>query len=142
MKVEQKLQIDAIKGERIYYYDFGELTLISDGYIGVYLKQSELKIDKTKLIKIVKCDLDPELLKNERTEARVTRTAHISQNKLSIKIKSKENEGYCFVQEKLLKQFYGYNGLYIKSKKDIVYVTKYGVPYGIILPVYIAEELE
>lgn len=48
MKIEQKLQIDVIKGNRIYYAEYGEYIFVADGHTGVYLTASELKIDKSK----------------------------------------------------------------------------------------------
>ena len=41
MKAEYQLQIDAIKGKRIFYEEYGELILVTDGRIGVYLKDKD-----------------------------------------------------------------------------------------------------
>lgn len=143
MKAELKLQIDAIKGERIYYHDFGEDTLLLDNYTGVYLKQSELKIDKSKMIDLKKCAFDPLRLEKDRTKAKETRTAYKTLYRgLAIKLIANEGDEYCYVQEKLLKMFPGYTELFIKSKSDIVLVKKNGLPYGLILPILIDLESE
>ena len=105
MKAEYQLQIDAIKGERIFYKEYGELIFVSDGCIGVYLKDKELKIDKSKMIEMKQnkdsISFQPEELLKERTAAIQTRLAiqtHISG--YAIKIFSKESGEYCFVKEK------------------------------------------
>lgn len=143
MKAEYQLQIDAIKGKRIFYEEYGELILVTDGRIGVYLKDKELKIDKSKMIKFKRdkgsISLHPEELLKERTAAIQTNFAiKIPYRGYAIKIKAKESGEHCFVNEKYLKMFNGFNNLFIKSKKDPVLVYRFGVPYGIILPMHIA----
>lgn len=144
MRIEYQLQIDAIKGNRIYYKEYGDLTFITDGHIGVYLSKSELKITKEKMIAINddKCSFDPVILLQSRTKARETRIARklFSNNEFAILIKSTENDEECFVNQKFLKMFYGFNALYIKSRKDPVLVYKLGQPYGVILPMNILPE--
>ena len=143
MKAEYQLQIDAIKGERIIYNEYGELILVSDGRIGVYLKDKELKIDKSKMIKMNEksLSLHPEELRKERTAAIQTRFAiKTQQYGYAFKLYSEESGEYCFVREKFLKMFKGFTSLFIKSKKDPVLVYKYGVPYGVILPMHINLE--
>ena len=144
MNIEYQLQIDAIKGERIFYKEYGDLILVSNGHTGVYLKERELKLDKSKMIQIREkpnaISLCLEDLFKDRTAAIETRVAHkLPGSGYAIKLYSKESGEYCFVNEKYLKMFKGYNSLYIKSKRDPVLVYKYGVPYGIILPVFISE---
>lgn len=150
MNVEYQLQIDAIKGTRIYYEEYdglkhGKLIFVSDGHIGVYLKEHELKIDKSKMIHINKnsttISFHPEDLSKERTKAIETRIARkIDLSSFAIKLFSEESGEHCFVKEKYLKMFKGYNSLFIKSKRDPVLIYRYGVPYGIILPMNIPEQ--
>ena len=145
MQVEHKLQIDVIKGARIYYKEYENYFFVADGHIGVYLKDKELKIDKSKMIKILSnkdsISFFPDDLLKERTPAIETRIARkLPGTGYAIKLYSKESGEYCFVDEKYLKMFKGYNNLYIKSKKDPVLIYRYGVPYGIILPMYISEQ--
>ncbi|MER2108217.1 MAG: hypothetical protein ABS949_14885 [Solibacillus sp.] len=146
MKIERKLQIDVIKGERIYYAEYGELTLITDGHVGVYLTASELKVDKAKMIEVANdtAALAPVHLEAANVKARETNTAYRMQygNCFAIKLKAVEGDNECYVKDKFLKMFDGYNGLFIQGKKDAVLVTKYGKPYGVIMPVNIAKELE
>ena len=142
MKAEYQLQIDAIKGERIFYEEYGELIFVSDGHVGVYLKDKELKIDKSKMIKFNRgkdsISLHPEELLKERTAAIQTSFAiKMPVRGYTIKIKAKESGEHCFVNEKYLKMFNGYNNLFIKSKNDPVLVYRFGVPYGLILPMHV-----
>lgn len=143
MKAEQKLQMDVIKGNQIYYAEFDKFTLITDGHVGVYLNPHELKIDKSKMLKAEKADfLNPEYLKDKCADAAVTNTAYKGFDGFCLKIISKVNEEYCFVKEKYLKMFSGYGGVFIQSQKDPVFITKYGIPYGIILPIHIGKPLD
>lgn len=142
MKAEYQLQIDAIKGERIFYKEYGELIFVSNGYIGVYLKDKELKIDKSKMIEVKQNEysisFQPEELLKERTAAVKTVFAvNVGVRGYAIKLYSKESGEHCFVAEKFLKMFNGCNSLFIKQKKDPVLVYRYGVPYGIIMPIYV-----
>lgn len=144
MDIEYQLQIDAIKGMKIYYKQYGKLIFISDGKIGVYLNERELKIDKTKMIeafsKSETISFMPENLLRERTAAKETKIAIKCISGYAIKLYSKESGEHCYVQEKYLKMFKGYNCLFIKSSKDPVLIYRYGTPYGVILPVYIPEQ--
>ena len=145
MNIEYQLQIDAIKGVRIFYKEYDKLIFISDGHIGVYLTERELKIDKNKMIKIEdkpeSTSFHPEDLLKERTAAKETRNAiKLPGSGYAIKLHSKESGEHCFVQEKYLKMFKEYNSLYIKSRRDPVLLYKYGVAYGIILPMNIYEQ--
>lgn len=144
MKAEIKLQTDVIKGNRMYYKQYEEMILISEGHYGVYLKPNELKIDKSKMIEFGdKTDtLDPKKLEECRTKAKITNTAIKTHSGFAIKIKSLENDEYCFVDEKFLKQFPGHTNVLIKSRKEPILILKYGLPYGIILPMNITTELE
>ena len=142
MNIEYQLQIDAIKGTRIYFKQFENLIFISDGHIGVYLTEKELKIDRSKMIEInddpKAISFLPENLLRERTAAIETKIARkLPTSGYAIKLYSQESGKYCFVNEKYLKMFKGYNSLFIKSKTDPVLIYRYGVPYGIILPMNI-----
>ncbi len=145
MNIEYQLQIDAVKGERIFYKQYDKLILLTDGHIGVYLTEKELKIDKSKMIEINETkdsiSLNPENLLRERTAAHETRIARKTFPRgFAIKIQSKESEEYCFVQERFLKMFKGYDSLFIKSLKEPILVRKYGVPYGFIMPVFLSGQ--
>lgn len=146
MKIEQKLQMDVIKGERIYYAEFGDLTFIADGFIGVYLTASELKIDKTKMQQMSGNNVDtlsPESLTAAGVAGKETRTAHkCPAHGFAIKLKAIEGNAECFVQEKYLKMFPGYTGMIIRGGKEPVLILKYGKPYGVILPINIHAETE
>ena len=145
MKIEQKLQIDVIKGNRIYYAEYGEYIFVADGHTGVYLTASELKIDKSKMIQVNNNQsFEPEQLEAASIKAKETNAAYRMKydGGFAIKLKGMESDVVCFVKEKYLKMFDGYNGLFIRSKKDPVLVMKYGKPYGIIMPVNIQEEME
>ena len=141
MNIEYQLQIDAIKGTRIFYKEYGKFILVTDGRIGVYLKESELKIDKSKMYVINEkpdaVSFEPSDLLAERTPAKETMIARKMSTGYAIKIHSEESGEFCYVSEKYLKMFKGYTNLYIKSRKDPVLVYKYGTPYGIILPINI-----
>ena len=135
MNVEFQLQIDAIKGNRIYFKEYENLILVSDGIVGVYLKGRELKIDKSKMIQIKSDAFCPEDLLKERTKAIETSIARrVRPSNYAIKLYSEETGESCFVNEKYLKMFKGCISLYIKSKRDPVLVHRYGIPYGIIMP--------
>lgn len=145
MNIEYQLQINAIKGEQIFYIECGELILLTDGHIGVYLKESELKIDKSKLRKphdnSTATSYIPENLLKVRTAVIETSIARkIPSSGYAIKLYSKESGEHCFVKEKFLKMFKGYNSLFIKSARDPVLLYRYGVPYGIILPIRITPK--
>ena len=144
MNIEYQLQIDAIKGTRLHYREYENLIFICDGYIGVYLNERELKIDKTKMIRIeatAATNFNPENLLRERTAAIETKTARrLPGSGYAIKIYSKETGEHCYVDAKYLKMFKDYNSLFIKSKRDPVLIYRYGVPYGIILPMNIPEQ--
>lgn len=145
MNIETQIQIAAIKGERIFYKQFGELFFVTDGHIGVYLKDRELKIDKSKIGELPEAkettNFMPENLLHERTAAIETRIARkLPGSGYAIKLYSQESGEHCFVNEKYLKMFKGYNSLYIKSKRDPVLLYRYGVPYGVILPMNIPEQ--
>ena len=145
MKIEQKLQIDVIKGNRIYYAEYGEYIFVADGHTGVYLTASELKIDKSKMIQVNNNQsFDPEQLAAASIKAKETNAAYRMKydNAFAIKLKGIDSDIECFVKEKYLKMFDGYNGLFIRSKKDPVLVIKSGKPYGIIMPVNIHDEME
>ena len=138
MKIEQKLQIDAIKGERIYYKVFDDVVLLTDGYTGCYYKKDQLKIDLSKLYKMGESEnLNPKLIiKDENTsKAKETRVARlIGRSDIAIKLKSSDN--YTFVNAKYLKMFFGYSGVRIsKEKKQPILILKHGNPYGLIMPV-------
>ena len=145
MKIEQKLQIDVIKGNRIYYAEYGEYIFVADGHTGVYLTASELKIDKSKMMQVKNNQsFEPEQYKASSIKAKETNEAYRLKydNGFAIKIKGIESDAECFVKEKFLKMFDGYNALYIRNKKDPVLVMKYGKPYGIIMPINIHAETE
>jgi len=145
MRAEQKLQIDAIKGNRMYFAVFENFVFITDGHCGVYLKEKELKIDKAKMMQIdekAAKQFDPQTIKDHRVKAKITNAAYRCMSGFAIKIKSTENETQCFVQEKFLKMFDGANGMFIESEKAPVYVERYGLPYGIILPIHVYNESE
>ena len=146
MKIEQKLQMDVIKGERIYYAEFGDLTFVADGHVGAYLTASELKIDKTKMQQMTGSNVEtfsPESLQAAGVAGRELRTAYnLPVKGFAIKLKAIEGNAECFVQEKFLKMFYGYTGMIIRGKKEPVFILKYGKPYGIIMPINIPTELE
>lgn len=141
MNIEYQLQIDAIKGNRIFYKEYGKFIFVTDGRIGVYLKESELKIDKSKMCFIHEkpdsVSFDPSDLFAERTAAKETMIARKMSSGYAIKIYSEESGKFCYVSEKYLKMFKGYTNLYIKSRKDPVLVYKYGMPYGVIMPINI-----
>lgn len=140
MKIEQKLQMDVIKGERIFYVELGDLTLVTDGHIGVYLTESELKIDKSKMQKSGNgCDaLSPESLQAAGVAGKETKTAYkCHRYGFAIKLEAVEGDAECYVLENYLKMFSGYTGMIIRGKKDPVLILKYGKPYGIILPINI-----
>ena len=145
MKIEQKLQIDVIKGNRIFYTEYGEYIFVADGHTGAYLTASELKIDKSKMIQMAGNteSFAPDHLEAACVKARETNAAYRMKydNSFAIKLKGIESDVECFVKEKYLKMFDGYNALFIKSKKDPVLVMKYGKPYGIIMPVNIHDEM-
>lgn len=145
MKIEHKLQIDVIKGERIYYKDLGKLIFIADGHVGVYLSERELKIDKSRMIEIKNqneqgSSWNPENLLIERIAAKETKAAIKTNNGFAIKLKATEKDLTCYVQEKFLKLFNGYSTLHIKDPKSPVLVYKYGAPYGIIMPLNVTKE--
>lgn len=142
MRIEHKLQIDVIKGERIWYRIFDDLILLIDGHVGVYLKVSELKIDLSKLNEIIKEPdaLNPKILIENYFDAKETKTAYALHDGYAIKIKNENS--FCFLKEKFMKMFYGRTGIKIKDEKTPVLIMKYGTPYGIILPVKINMELE
>lgn len=143
MTIEQKLQIEAIKGIRLYYAEYRKLVFISDGKIGVYLNESELKIDKTKMNKIPNPDIfDPKVLVKEKVRAKETDIARKGVRSFYIKLKAINTPNFCYVDEAFLKMFPGYGALYIKGEKELVYIEKYGQPYGIIMPVYVSKEEE
>lgn len=143
MRIEHKLQIDAIKGERIYYSEFGEWILLSDGKIGVYLKGNELKIDKNKMHAMGNVEkLDPDYLMSGSIMLNQTKTAHKTHLGYAIKLKNSEDNVHIFVLEKYLNMFYGYSGIAFKTLRNPILITKYDQPYGIICPITINEEIE
>lgn len=146
MKIEQKLQMDVIKGERIYYTEFDEYIFVCDGHMGVYLTEQELKIDRSKMHKMSGSSVQnfaPQFLEKHTLQARQTRTACATwHDGFAIKIKANEEDIECFVKEKYLKLFYGYSSIAIIGKKEPVYIKKLGKPYGIVMPVNIGNELE
>lgn len=145
MKIEQKLQIDVINGNRIYYTEYGEYIFVANGHTGVYLTASELKIDKSKMIQVNNNQsFEPDQLAAASIKAKETNAAYRMKydNCFAIKLKGIDSDVECFVKEKYLKMFDGYNGIFIRSKKDPVLVMKYGKPYGIIMPVNIHDEME
>lgn len=141
MEIKQKLQTDVIKGERIFYADFDKLTLITDGHIGVYLTERELKIDKSKMQNVSgesAASLSPESLQAAGVPGIETRTAHkMPVGGFAIKLKAVEGKQKCFVKEKWLKMFIEYTSMFIRDEKSPVLIMKYGLPYGIILPINI-----
>ena len=144
MQIEYKLQIDAIKGKRIYYIEYENLFFLTDGHIGVYLNERELKIDKSKMIKPNRTEnsvsFSPEDLLKERTPAIETRIARkLPTNGYAIKLHSAQSGECCYVDEKYLKMFKDYTTLFIKSRRDPVLIYRLGVPYGIILPMHISD---
>lgn len=143
MTIEHKLQIEAIKGIRLYYAEYGKLIFISDGKIGVYFKESELKIDKSKMNKIPNPDIfNPKVLAKERVRAKETDIARKGIRSFYIKIKSSNLQNFCYVDETFLKMFSRYDDLFIKGEKDPVYIEKYGQPYGIIMPIHVRDTKE
>lgn len=141
MNVETKLQIDFIKGDRLYYKKTGNYIILSNGHVGVYLKDGELKVDTSKMIEFSSDFLDPDVLLKTRSKARITNIARkIRTGDFAILLKSIENDNKCFVNEKYLKMFNGFTELFILSRKDPVLVHRLGKPYGIILPVCCADE--
>lgn len=143
MQIDYKLQIDAIKGVRLFYQEYGNLVFISDGRIGAYLSEKDLKIDKSKMTKIEKTDLfDPDVLKPHRCHAKETNIARRSIGKHYVKLKAPNIPNFCYVDETFLKMFPKYSDLFIRGEKDPVYIEKYGQPYGIVLPIYVAKEEE
>lgn len=143
IRIEEKLQIDVIKGNRIFYKDYGDLCFLADGHIGAYIPQKDLKIDKAKMIPISaeSACFDPEVLNAERVRATITKIAHKIIKGYAIKIKEVEGENYCFVQEQFLKLFDNPTTILIKSKKDPVLIMDDGMWKGIILPINISEEV-
>lgn len=143
MRIDHKLQIDAIKGVSLFYQEYGNLVLISDGKIGAYLSEKDLKIDKTKMKKATLGNkLDPDVLRSERIRARETHTAIKWGNKLYIKLKAFNMPNFCYVNETFLKMFPKYGELFIRGEADPVYIEKLGEPYGVILPVHVSKEEE
>lgn len=146
MKIEQKLQLDVIKGERIYYAEYDEYIFICDGHVGVYLTERELKIDKTKMHKMTGSSVPnfaPQFLETNGFEAHKTRTAVDTwHDGYAIKLKANNEDVSCFVKEKFLKMFSGFAGIVIQGKKEPVYIRKFGKPYGIAMPINIGDELE
>ena len=142
MKIEHKLQIDVVKGEKIWYKIFDDIILLIDGHVGVYMKISELKIDLSKMNEIIaKPDaLNPSILIELYEDAKETKTAYALHSGFAIKIKGEKD--YCYLNEKFMKMFYGRTGIKINGKKEPVLIMKYGTPYGIILPINISSELE
>lgn len=144
MNIEYQLQIDAVKGSRIHFKQYGDLILIVNGYVGVYLTESQLKINRSSMIEAFTenkaISYMPEELLKERTEAIETKIAYkLPTSGYAIKLYSKESNASCYVQEKFLKMFKGYSKLFIKSSKDPVLVYRYGKPYGIMLPINIGS---
>ena len=141
MKVEQKLQIDVIKGNRMHYRKYGDLTLITDGYIGVYLKNNELKIDLSKMQEITNGfdTLSPSEMQKKYQDAKETNHAISLSYGFAILVKSESS--FCYLQEKLIKMFPGKTGVKILNETSPVLIMKYGIPYGIILPVKIREDI-
>lgn len=147
MTIEQKMQVEVIKGNKYYYCDFEGYTLITDGHFGVYIPSKELKLNKDSMNKIYNGDsLNPDNLLKECYLAKETKVACIlnsiysRKKEYAIKIKAKENDKSCFIDNKYLKLFKNYDHIYIKDEKSIVLITRYGLPYGIVLPVYINED--
>ena len=142
MNIEYQLQIDAIKGSRIHFKQYGDLILIVNGYVGVYLTESQLKINRSTMIEaFTETSYMPEKLFKDISKAIETKIAYkVLTDGYAIKLCAKESNAYCYVKEKYLKMFKGYGSLYIKSPKDPVLVYRYGKPYGIILPVYVRKE--
>ena len=143
MTAQQKLQIKAIQGDQIYYQEYGEFIFISDGKVGAYLSEADLKIDKNKMIKIEKHDLfDPEILKGSRVRAKRTDIARKGIRSFYIKFKTFDPKIFCFVDESYLKMFPKYGEFYIKSEKAAIYIEMFDKPYGIIMPVHVREDEE
>lgn len=143
MKIENYLQTEVIKGNRIYHHQFENTHFLTDGHIGVYLLDNELKIDPKKMCIITSDSVknyDPEIILKERTAARVTNDAYKLIDGFAIKLKSKENDIECFVKNKYFKMFPDCTGIYIKSAVDPVLIYKNGLPYGIILPMRIYKD--
>ena len=150
MTIEEKMQVEVIKGNKYYYCDFEGYTLITDGHFGVYIPSKEMKLNKDSMNEIKNSDsLNPDNILKESYSAIDTRVAYkllFAKPEFAIKIKSTENDKVCFINEKYLKLFKNFDHLYIKDEKSVVLVTRYGLPYGIILPINISkkqlEELE
>lgn len=142
MNVEKKLQIDVIKGERIYFKDLEDMIFVADGHVGVYLKDQELKINRSKMIEMGGSPefFKPHELKERCIPAKETHHAVKTNRGYAIKIKAIDSDEYCYISENYLKMFKGYTSLMIKGKLDPVLIFKYGLPYGIILPIRIKEE--
>ena len=142
MDIKKYLQIAAIKGEKILYKQYGDLIFVSDGVIGAYFRESELKIDRKKLsaATFVSCSLDPYDLLTERTPAKETRIAYkMRSSEYAIKLRSSTSNAECFVAEKYLKMFKGYSAAHIKDEKEPVLLFLHYDPYGIILPMKISD---
>ena len=125
MQIEYQLQIDAIKGKRIYYIHYDNIIFVTNGHVGVYLKETELKLDKSKLLQPTttkeSVSFLPEDLAKERTPAIVTRVARkLRPSGYAIKLYSEQSGEHCYVDEKYLKMFKDCTSLYIKSRRDPV----------------------
>ncbi len=143
MKAELKLQIDAVKNGNILYADAGidNFVFLTDGHYGAYIRKNQVRIDLSKCKKIkLEEDTDFNNILKISYPARETKTAFLAGNDFCIKIKTEDT--YCFVKEKYLKMFPGYNTIRISDKDKAVLIMRSGDPYGLIMPMKISEELE
>lgn len=141
MQIDYKLQIDVIKGVRIFYCEYENLVFISDGKIGAYLSEKDLKIDKSKMTKIEKSDLcDPDILRSHRFHAKETNIVRRHCGKYYVKLKAHNIPNFCYVNDAFLKMFKYYDDLFIRGENDNVYIEKHGQPFGTIMPALISKE--
>ena len=145
MKIEYKLQNDVLKNQRMNYIKLKNYIMLTDGRIGCYLKPDEIKIDLSKITGIPSADvktLDPDVLIETYQKAKKTRYAVITEiSGLLIRIDGEVDNRKVYIPEKQLKMFYGYTGIMIPyNDRDPDLILKYGIPYGIVLPVRVVED--
>ena len=145
MKIEYKLQNDVLKNQRMNYIKLKNYIMLSDGRIGCYFKPDEIKIDLSKITEVPIAGArtaDPDVMMETYQKASKTRYAVITERSgLLIRIDGEIDNRKMYIQEKQLKMFYGYTGIMIPiDDRGPVLILKYGIPYGIVLPVIVGDD--
>lgn len=140
---EQKLMIEAIKGNFLRWIDCGDSILLVDGFKGCYIKKENLIIN---LKSIKQADdtsrkYQPEIIEKNTYPARKSDDARIIGTNIAIKIIASDGK-YAYVRRDWLQDFGKYTNLRIgKNERDPVLVQDIkGNCIGVICTVRIGDK--